>query len=188
MLADVVAQTPAVLHRGTKPDDTTLLDTNTDQGPLVSYLKGTIEGIKLPILIDSGSCVSLMSSDFRMSIPALSSRPLKKDYIVAHAINGQMLDTLGTLTVTLQLGIEIWPYVFHIVRETMQFVLLGWDFLVKNHALLHISHAKLHLWDISIPLLTSSDFVPTCCNVSLATDMTLPPLSEPIVPVKIPYP
>lgn len=57
-IADVAAQTPAVLHRGPKPDDTTLLAANTDKGPRVSYVKGTTEGIKLPILIDSGSSVS----------------------------------------------------------------------------------------------------------------------------------
>ena len=85
---------------------------------------------------------------------------MKKDYIATRAVNGQMLDTLGTLTVTLQLGTETWQHVFHVVREATQSILLGWDFLVKNHALLDVSHAKLQLWDISIPLLASKDFVP----------------------------
>lgn len=48
-----------------------------------------------------------------------------------------------------------------------------------------LSHAKLQLWDISVPLLTSKDFVPMCCNVSLATAMNLPPLSESVVAVKV---
>ncbi len=86
-------------------------------------MKSTIEGIEVPILIDSGSSVSLMSSDFIMSIPALRSRPLKKGYIAARAVNRQMLDMLGTLTVTLELGTEIWQHVFHIVRETTRSVL-----------------------------------------------------------------
>ncbi|KAG1936460.1 hypothetical protein F2P79_018511 [Pimephales promelas] len=129
-----------------------------------------------------------MSSDFRMSVPALRSRPMKKDYIATRAVNGQMLDTLGTLTVTLQLGTETWQQVFHVVREATQSVLLGWDFLVKNHALLDVSQAKLQLWDVSIPLLASEDFVPACCNVSLATNMTFPALSESVVPVRIDSP
>lgn len=61
-----------------------------------------------------------------------------------------------------------------------------WDFLLKHHALMDVSHAKLQqLWDISVPLLTSKDFIPMCCNVSLATAMTLPPLNESVVAVKV---
>lgn len=64
-------------------------------------------------------------------------------------------------------------------------MLLGWDFLLKNHALMDLSYAKLQLWDISVPLLTSKYFIPMCCNVSLATVMNLPPLSESVVAVKV---
>lgn len=157
----------------------------TDQELLVSYVKGVVEGVEVRMLVDSGSSVSLMSADFRMSIPTLRNRPLRKHYVSAHAVNGQMLDTLGTITVTFQLGTESWQQVFHVLRETTQTVLLGWDFLLKNHALLDLTNAKLQLWDITIPLLNSTDFVPTCCNVSLATTINLPPLSESVVPVKV---
>ncbi|KAG1940175.1 thy-1 membrane glycoprotein [Pimephales promelas] len=156
-----------------------------DGQELVSYVRGIIEGVEVQILVDSGSSVSLMSADFRMSIPSLRNRPLKKDYVSARAVNGQMLDTLGTITVTFQLGIESWQHVFHVIRETTQTVLLGWDFLLRNHALLDLGRAELQLWDISVPLLTSKDFVPLCCNVSLATTMNLPPLSESVVAVKV---
>lgn len=63
---------------------------------LVLYVRGVIEGVEIQILVDSGSIVSLMSANFRMSIPTLRNRPLKKDYVSARAVNGQMLDTLGT--------------------------------------------------------------------------------------------
>ncbi len=162
-------------------------DLSSDAGLqlLVSYVKGVIEGVEVQMLVDSGSSVSLMSADFRMSIPTLRTRPLRKDYVSAHAVNGQMLDTLGTITVTFQLGTGSWQHVFHVLRETTQTVLLGWDFMLKNHALLDLSHAKLQLWDITVPLLTGKDFVPTCCNVSLATTVILPPLSESMVPVNV---
>ncbi len=161
------------------------LSSDAGQQLLVSYVKGVIEGVEVQMLVDSGSSVSLMSADFRMSIPTLRTRPLRKDYVSAHAVNGQMLDTLGTITVTFQLGTGSWQHVFHVLRETTQTVLLGWDFLLKNHALLDLSHAKLQLWDIAVPLLTGKDFVPTCCNVSLATTVILPPLSESVVPVNV---
>ncbi|KAL0157406.1 hypothetical protein M9458_048652, partial [Cirrhinus mrigala] len=168
-VADVAAQTPAMLP----------------MGPQIDMVDDCNSVLKNNDVMDSGSSVSLMSADFRMSIPTLRNRPLKKDYVSAHAVNGQMLDTLGTITVTFQLGTESWQHVFHVLRKTTQTVLLGWDFLLKNHALLDLSRAELQLWDVTVPLLTSKDFVPTCCNVSLATTINLPPLSESVVPVKV---
>lgn len=139
---------PMGLYTDNEDDCNSVLKDNefsseTDQELLVSYVKGVIEGVEVRMLVDSGSSVSLMSADFRMSIPTLRNRPLRKDYVSAHAVNGQMLDTLGTITVTFQLGTESWQHVFHVLRETTQTVLLGWDFLLKNHALLDLGHAKL---------------------------------------------
>ena len=151
----------------------------------ISYVQGVIEGTVVPMLLDSGSSVSLISADFRMSVPTLRNRPLKKDYVSARAVNGQMLDTLGTIPVILCLGTESWQHTFHVLRETTQAVLLGWDFLVRNHALLDITHGKLQLWDTTIPLLRGSDLTPVCCNVAIANTMTFPPLSEIIVPVNV---
>ena len=185
-----MGRTPAALSFGSP--------TNTDSNPVItnsvnsiegetpiSYVQGVIEGTVVPMLLDSGSSVSLISADFRMSVPTLRNRPLKKDYVSARAVNGQMLDTLGTIPVILCLGTESWQHTFHVLRETTQAVLLGWDFLVKNHALLDITHGKLQLWDTTIPLLRGSDLTPVCCNVAIANTMTFPPLSEIIVPVNV---
>ena len=151
----------------------------------VSYVKGVIEGTVIPVLLDSGSSVSLISAEFRMSVPALRNRPLKKDFISARAVNGQMLDTLGTITVVLCLGTESLQHTFHVIRDTTQAVLLGWDFMLKNHALLDIAHARLQLWGTTVPLLKGKDLTPVCCNVAITNTMTLPPLTEIIVPVSV---
>ncbi|XP_076863392.1 zinc finger protein 800a isoform X1 [Brachyhypopomus gauderio] len=154
----------------------------------VSYVKGVIEGTVVPMLIDSGSSVSLISAEFRMSVPALRSRPLKKHYVAARAVNGQMLDTLGTISIIFCIGSDSWQHTFHVLRETTQAVLLGWDFLVKSHALLDIANARLQLWGATIPLLTGKDLTPVCCNVSVATAMAFPSLSEVMVPVIVSSP
>lgn len=120
-----------------------------------------------------------------MSIPTLCNRPLRKDYVSAHSVNGQMLDTLGTITITFRLGTESCQHVYHVLSETTQTVLLGRDFLLINHALLDLSCAKRHLWDVTVPLLNSTELIPICCNVSLVTTVNLPPLSKAVVPVTI---
>lgn len=101
-----------------------------------SNVRGVVEGTEVTILVDSGATVSLISADFRMSVPALRNRPLKNNYIDSRAVNGQMLDTLGTIEVTFRLGPTCWQHTFHVLRESTQSVLLGLDFLRANHALL----------------------------------------------------
>jgi len=80
---------------------------------------------------------------------------------------------------------DSWQHTFHVLRETTQLVLLGWDFLLKNHALLDIAHGRLQLWRGNILLLRGKDLTPVCCNVSIATAMTFHPLSEAIVHVNV---
>lgn len=150
-----------------------------------SYVLGSIEGTELNILIDSGSTESFISADFRRSIPALCQRPLCADIIEARAVNGQLLDTLGTVTATLRLGSQSMQWVFHVLRESTQTALLGLDFLIAHHALLDFSRNRLQLWGMDIALLSCKDLIPVCCNVSLTANLTLPPMSEMLVPVSV---
>lgn len=59
-----------------------------------SYMRGVVEGTEVSILVDSGSTVSLISKDFHVSVPALRTRTLRRDYVDSRAVNGQMLNTL----------------------------------------------------------------------------------------------
>lgn len=74
-------------------------------------------------------------------------------------------------------GNNSWQHVFHVLRGSTQTALLGLDFLVPNRALLDYAHGAPQLWDTVVPLLCGNDFIPECCNVSITTATTLPPLS-----------
>lgn len=173
---------PLEEETGTSPTINTLTqDTKGQQH--TSYVRGSIEGTEVNILVDSGATESFISADFRRTAPTLHKRPLKADFVAARAVNGQMLDTLGTITATLHLGNNSWQHVFHVLRGSTQTALLGLDFLVPNRALLDYAHGTLQLWDTIVPLLCGKDLIPECCNVSITTATTLPPLSEMLVPV-----
>lgn len=101
-------------------------------GHPTSFVRGVIESTEVPMLVDSGASVSLISADFRMSVPALRDRPLKQNYVASRAVNGQMLDTLGTMEITFRIGPTCWQHTFHVLRESTQCVLLGLDFLAKK--------------------------------------------------------
>ena len=45
-----------------------------------------------------------------MAVPALNTRPLNAELIDTRAVNGQMLNTLGTITATLYLGNKFWQH------------------------------------------------------------------------------
>uniref|UniRef100_A0AAV2MQ11 Reverse transcriptase n=1 Tax=Knipowitschia caucasica TaxID=637954 RepID=A0AAV2MQ11_KNICA len=150
-----------------------------------AYVRGVIEGVEASVLVDSGASVSLISSDFRMAVPTLRGRPLKKDFIGSRAVNGQTLDTLGTVDVSLHLGRASWRHTFHVLRESTQAVLLGLDFLAVNRALLDLGRGVLEIGDTCLPLLYQAQLVPECCNVSLADGVIIPPLSEALVPVHV---
>lgn len=122
--------------------------------------------MEVSIIMDSGASVSLISTDFSMSVPALHNRPLTKKYIDSCEVNGQMLDTLGTISMIFCLGPTYWQHTFCVLRESTQPVLLGLDFLAKKCALLDLGQGVLQLGDISVPLLQGGDLIPECCNVS----------------------
>lgn len=74
---DVVARTPAALSAGplndthsSDPVKADYVGSTACEVP-VSYVKGVIEGAVVPVLLHSGSSVSLISAEFRMSVPAL---------------------------------------------------------------------------------------------------------------------
>ena len=150
-----------------------------------AYVKGLVEGVDVTVLIDSGSNVSLISEEFRMSIPALRKRVLNTQYSFARAVNGHLLDTLGTVTLPIRLGGKYWEQVVHVVRGATQTILLGFDFMLLTHAVMDAGRGLLHLGDIDIPLMQASDFIPECCDISMSVEAAIPPFSEMIVPVHV---
>lgn len=95
----------------------------------MAYIKALVEGVDVTVLINSGSNVSLISKKFRISIPTLHRCVINTQNMYACGVNGQLLDTLGTVT----LQIELWGRPFeqnlHVVQGTTQAILLGFDFI-----------------------------------------------------------
>lgn len=90
-----------------------------------AYVKGLVEGADVNVLMDPGSNVSLISEEFRMSLPALRKRVLSVRYTFARTVNGQLFDTLGTVTLPIWLGEGYWEQTVHVVWGATQAILLG---------------------------------------------------------------
>lgn len=152
---------------------------------LTAYVKGLVGGVDVTDVIDSGSSVSLISEEFRMSTLALRKCVLNTLYTYARAVNGHLLDTLGTVTHPIMLGGRSFEQNVHFVRGATQSILLGFDFMRQTHAVMNVGCGVLTIDGINIPLLQATDFIPKCCNISMFVEATVPPFSEMTVPVQV---
>lgn len=68
------------------------------------YVMTVIENIATKVYLDTGSDISLISEDFRMSIPSLKTKHMQRSELLPRAVTGDYLDILGTLPLTIRLG------------------------------------------------------------------------------------
>lgn len=134
----------------------------------------------MPVLLHTGSSISIVSEEFRVSHPALKKRPLKSSFVLARSVNGQYLDILGSLTLGMRVGKESLQHDFNVVRGAFHNVIIGWDFLQKHHALLDLRDNSLQLWATQLPLLPKSHDT-ACCNVTVLSPTKIPATSESII-------
>ena len=74
---------------------------NENCNTFTAYVRGIVEGSDMHIMLDTGSSISFISENIRMSLPSLNRRPLKKDFVLSKSVTGQHLDTLGTVNIAL---------------------------------------------------------------------------------------
>lgn len=158
---------------------------SVDTATWTPYIKGLVEDQAVTVFLDTGAALSLISETLRNHIPALKHRPLLKSYQVAHTLTGQQLDILGSLPVTLRLGSHTFSLDMYVVRDSRQDVLLGWDFFKTHGALIDTVSGFFMIKNDKIPLLSSSQTLPFCCNVSLLSQVSVPPLTEIVVPASV---
>ncbi len=121
------------------------------------YVFAIIENIAIQAFIDTGSEISLISETLRMSTPSLAKKPIQKSFLLAKSVTGDYLDTLGMLPITIRLGEEVFSHDVQVVRNAIQPVILGWDFLSKHHSAIDLRENHLKLWNRTVPLLCYVD-------------------------------
>lgn len=124
-----------------------------------------IENVVTKVYIDSGSDVSLISEAFRMSIPSLRTKTLQQPQVVPRAVTGDYLDNLGTRSVNMRLGSEMFAHTVQVVRNVTQPVILGWDFLFAHFVVLDLKQGLLKVGSRArVPLLSATETAPISCN------------------------
>lgn len=143
------------------------------------YVMAVIENISTKIYLDRGSDISLISEDFRMSLPSLRTKAMQRSELFPRAVTGDYLDILGTLPITIRLGNDAFTHIVQVVRNVTQPVIVGWDFLLTHHAVLDLREGILKVGSrTSIPLLCATETAPLRCNAVTLSPVVVPAMSQ----------
>lgn len=151
---------------------------NDNCNTFAAYIRGIVEGSDMHIMLDTGSSISFISENIKMSLPSLNRRPLKKDFILSKSVTGQNLDTLGTVNVVLRLGSLDLQHEVQVIRNVGQTIILGLDFLQQHDAVLDLGRGLCHLHNEALPLLRTTEMKPENCTVLITECTTIPPNCE----------
>ena len=158
---------------------------NENCNTFTAYVRGIVEGSDMHIMLDTGSSISFISENIRMSLPSLNRRPLKKDFVLSKSVTGQHLDTLGTVNIALRLGSLNLQHEVQVIRNVSQTIILGWDFLQQHFAVLDLGRGLCHLHNQDLPLLSTTEMTPDSCSAHVTECTTIPPHCEMHCAVKL---
>ncbi|XP_057191395.1 uncharacterized protein LOC130555303 [Triplophysa rosa] len=153
--------------------------------PPTPFIHIVLAGTELPALVDTGSGLSIITDECRRSIPALSTQPISKSFVMASSVTGQLLDVIGSVTAPIHIGGVKFSHVFHVVRAATHSVLIGWDFLIEHGVTVDIPHARLQLYNTSVSFLSPQSLIPVQSSAVTVAQVTVPPMSEMVVPVSV---
>jgi hypothetical protein len=127
----------------------------------------------LPVILDSGSAVSIMSSKHleQLSRDHIPSQ-LTATQVKCVSASGQSLDIIGEVQVALKIHGFSWPWRFVISNRLTGHPILGVDFISMTKMVLDIGESRCYFGfapTVVIPLKRLSNFVGKACS-------RLPPL------------
>ena len=113
---------------------------------------GTIEGVKVEMLVDSGSDRALVDSKFYNSIPAAARPRLGPSTWSVDTASGSPIVATGEADFQLQLGNQTLSYPFVVADLGLRriSVVIGHDFLEDNKCLVDMGHGFLRIKDEKI--------------------------------------
>lgn len=156
-----------------------------------NFINVSVHGVNVQTLIDTGASVSCISKSLlqKLQKSCTTKKPVvgKSHFQHARGVGGEILTVQGSVVLDISIGDVIVPHTFFIFDRIHHALILGLDFLQKNHC--HIDYQNLTL--------TSANKQPVVCNlqpnnssfeISIARatcDVLIPPYSAALVPVKL---
>ena len=169
-----------VASNNTNPQKLSFVNVCNDPVQCVTF-DAKVEGINSQIVLDSGSGLSIMSSEMFSCVNAKSSTPLvlSNNTILAKTATGDKLSVLGTTCVTVDLGDSCWIVECYVVSNFKYAFLLGTDFMIRSGAKIDLDSLHVSLGQSRLPI--RIDRKPRQVQVNVVEALEIPARSEAIL-------
>ena len=138
---------------------------------------GTVQGVEVEFLVDSGSDVTLVDSRFYDSIPAYARPHLDPTGCCLPTASGSPMAPVGEAHLKLGFGAQNWSYPFIVSELGSTKATIGNDFLREKECFLDMRLGILGIGNEKL-LLQTERTTAACCRVRLAGPVEVPPGHE----------
>ena len=133
----------------------------------------TVNQHSIPVMIDSGASISLISDDFWR---LLSQPPLSRSSSSLVAANGSPLNVLGSVALPLNIGKETVQHAFNVVASLNVSCLFGADLLRDHNCVVNFKDPVFQFKTENVSLYVQP--ADTIGSISASAEVTIPPMSE----------
>lgn len=160
-------------------------DSLSEVDVLGRYVSIVIEDTVVHAFVDTGADVSVISEGFRMFMPTLCRKPILKQFIPLTGVTGDSLDSVGSVTVNLNIAHISMTHTIQVVRNCTKPLILGWDFLVSKGVIVNPRKMSLLIGEKVVPLVSPKQYVPKLTELTVSSTVTIPPMSEMVISAKL---
>ena len=141
------------------------------------FVSGTIEGVPVSMLIDSGAAVTVISPNIYAKMPAQAKRGLSATKWRVRSASGDSLSVKGQVELELQTERSVWPLTA-LVADIQEDGILGLDYL--GEAVIDCKKRTLSINNELTPLVEKPTSGPErkCFRIYLSETIELPERSE----------
>ncbi len=129
------------------------------------YVEGSVNGRKTPILVDTGSAVTILHKDVWNGVGG-QLRPTDIPVVVA---NGEPLNVLGATAVEIDIAGSRFSQEVLVTEDISQNLLLGSDFLVSNGFIIDFSEGLLWFNNSVAKLQVAATRTTSVCHLSIGS-------------------
>ena len=144
-----------------------------------NYININVNDKSFKALVDSGSDICCIHKSLLKNFGLTTIE--NSDYMQVRGISGKLIKVQGTVVLNLQIGNASYTHRFYVFDNIHHGLIIGHDFLKDNKCTLNYETLEFNTGVPSVNCLTSS-------RIGLARlkgSVTLPPLSETLVPVRL---
>lgn len=148
------------------------------------YLKGTVSGVNVNCLVDSGATKSCIHPDKYFSIPTVNRLPIQEVSDVIIVANGSKIKPYGEVALPLHLpGVGVVYHTF-LVAAVEEPLILGNDFLVKHKCQIDFGKNEITI-DGKLAACCLQGDLNSLFRLRLAENVRIPANSEMILPAYV---